>query len=478
MTDRLLKVYHLLPNGMRSAAASVRGLHLRLWRFGRESKRLVEEMVEHEGWGEARWRAWQEERLAYVLHRAATEVPYYRDQWAERRRRGDRSSWERLENWPVLEKEALRANAPRLVAEGCNPRRMFQLHTSGTTGKPVSIWKSRKMMRSLYALSAARSMGWHGLTLNDRWARLGGKLVIPAGQRLPPFWVWNASLKQLYMSTYHLAPDLSEHYLDALKRYRIRYLFGYTSALFALAQEALRLGRRDIGMKVVMTDGEPLLEHQRQVIAEAFQCPARETYGMGESVVAATECPRGTLHQWPELGWLEVLAGAGPAAPGEYGDFVATSLLNTDMPLVRYRVGDRGRLLRPGPACGCGRKLPGLEVVEAGSYDLFVTADGRRIFGLEDVFFSTPVRQVQVVQERLDLIRALYVPAPGFTAESARFITEGVRARMGQVEVILEQVREIPRGANGKFWIQICKVPEAEREAVLQARRRLSRAKA
>ena len=28
-------------------------------------------------------------------------------------------------------------------------------------------------------------------------------------QRRPPFWVWNAGLKQLYMSSFHLAPDLS-----------------------------------------------------------------------------------------------------------------------------------------------------------------------------------------------------------------------------------------------------------------------------
>ena len=80
----------------------MRGLYLSSWRYGPESERLVEEALEREGWSPARWRSWQEERLAYVLHRAITQVPYYRAQWAERRRHGDGSSSELLENWPIL----------------------------------------------------------------------------------------------------------------------------------------------------------------------------------------------------------------------------------------------------------------------------------------------------------------------------------------------------------------------------------------
>jgi len=42
---------------------------------------------------------------------------------------------------------------------------------------------------------------------------------------LHPFWVWNAALNQLYMSSYYLAPDLIPYYFDALKRYRINCVF-------------------------------------------------------------------------------------------------------------------------------------------------------------------------------------------------------------------------------------------------------------
>jgi phenylacetate-CoA ligase len=380
------------------------------------------------------------------------------------------SSWEVLENWPVLEKEAVRSDPRSFVADGWNPKQMFPAYTSGTTGTPVKLWRTRDTMRSLYALSSARTKGWHGITAEDRWAKLGGQVVTPGDRREPPFWVWNAALNQLYMSTYHLAPDLIEHYLEALVQYRVKYLFGYTSSVFALAHEALRLNRRDIKLKVVITEAEPLFEHQRRAIAEAFQCPVRETYGMGEMVTAASECAEGTLHQWPEVGVMEVLENNLPVADGEFGELVCTSLLNSEMPLIRYRVGDRGRF-KSGPSCACGRPLPSLEISEAGSYDLLVTRDGRRILGLEDVFFNTPIRQAQIIQERLDLIRARYVPAPEFTQESAREIIKAVQARMKGVEVILEPVADIPRSANGKFWIQVCNVPQHEIDAVLNLSR-------
>ena len=131
MKDAFLKAYHNLPSPLRSVAASLRGFYLRSWRYGPETDRLVEEALERENWTPHRWKAWQEERLAHVLHRAATQVPYYREQWAARRRQGDRASWDYLENWPILEKDFVRENPRAFVADDCDVRKMFCEQTSG-----------------------------------------------------------------------------------------------------------------------------------------------------------------------------------------------------------------------------------------------------------------------------------------------------------------------------------------------------------
>src|SRR5215207_5420457 len=162
MRDVLLKLYHRLPASLRSVAASLRGLYLHSWRYGPETERLVAEAFEREQWSPERWKVWQEERLTYVLHRAVTQVPYYREQWAARRRKGERASWEYLENWPILEKQFLRQNPTAFVADDCSTRHMFHDHTSGTTGTPLELLLSKETVRAWYALSEARLRRWNG----------------------------------------------------------------------------------------------------------------------------------------------------------------------------------------------------------------------------------------------------------------------------------------------------------------------------
>jgi phenylacetate-CoA ligase len=471
MNDGLLALYHRLPSPARNAAASLRGLYLRRWRYGTASERLIEEALARDSWSEEQWTAWREERLAMLLHRASTRVPFYKYQWDRRRRMGDRSSREMLENWPILDKDAVRENPRLFVADDCDTRRMFHEQTSGTTGKPLDIWRTRQTVEGLYAMADARTTRWHGVPAEARWARLGGQLVTPVRQRRPPFWVWNSAMSQLYMSTYHLAPDLIPYYLDAMVQYRIEYLAAYPSSLLALAHEVLRLKRRDLKMLAVITNAEPLHADQREIIGTAFQCKVIETYGMTETVAAASECPEGRLHQWPDLGIIEVVADGRAVPDGESGELVCTGLLNPDMPLIRYRAGDRGRLPVKGDSCGCGKTLPLMGAVEGRSNDMLLTRDGRQVFWLNPVFYGLPVRQSQIVQEQIDKVTVRVAPGLGFNDSTARTIEQRLRSRMGEVEIDLQIVEEIERTSNGKLQAVVCRLSTEQRDAVLRGSR-------
>jgi phenylacetate-CoA ligase len=451
MNAQVLNAYHRLPAELQSLTATLRGLYLRAWRYGPQTRRAMEQAMEREHWSAAEWDRYRTARLAYILNRAATRVPFYQAQWAERRRQGDDRSPGVLEHWPILEKDTLRAHARSFVADDSSPRRMFHEHTSGTTGKPLDLWRSRQTLRAWYALSEARWRGWHGVSAADRWAILGGQLVAPVSQRRPPFWVWNSALKQLYMSCYHLSPEHIPAYLDALEKFEIRYLWGYSSALYTLAQEAVRTGRTSTRMVVAIANAEQVFDFQRTMISRAFGCPLRQTYGLAEKTVAAGECEAGRLHLWPEVGIVEVVDGDRPAAPGSCGELVCTSLLDADMPLVRYRVGDRGAV-DPHTSCGCGRTLPLLKSIDGRTDDVVITPDGRRVGRLDPVFKADlHIREAQIIQDALDHVLVLYVPDAGFSAESGREIVVRLQDRLGDVRVTLQPVDAIPRGANGKF---------------------------
>lgn len=460
MNDWMIKLYHRLPGPVRSMAASARGYQLRQWRYSADTERLAEEALARESWSEDQWSAWRQERLSTLLERAAARVPFYREQWAERRRRGDNASWNDLQNWPILEKETLRKHARAFVADDCDPREMFHDHTSGTSGKSLDLWFRRESVIAWYALFEARWRRWYGVSRRDRWGILGGQLVTPIERKQPPFWVWNQPLNQLYLSSYHLSAELIPSYLDAIAKHRLVYLLGYSSSLYALAQVALRLKRRDVRLKLVLTNAEPLYDYQREAIAEAFDCPVRESYGMSETVAAASECEDGRFHLWPEAGWTEILDGDAALEHGIAGDLVCTGFINADMPLIRYRVGDRGALSPTTDRCSCGRSLPMLSSIEGRIDDVLYTADGRSIGRLDPVFKSKlPIQEAQIVQEQLDRIRIRYVPAEEFTPQAARSLIERLQSRMGRIEVLLEPLDEIPRGPSGKFRAVVCNLP-------------------
>jgi len=459
MSQRLLDLYWGLPGPMRSLCAGAHGMLLASRRYGPETDDLALD------YREAEWGSQDDSgRLAEALWKAARDVPYYRELWSRFRRRGVRLSVERLESWPLLSKEELQRNPRAFVADGAWRRPLYIERTSGTTGTPLELYRSRRTLRARYALYEARHRHWYGVSRWDRWAMAGGQLVTPRDAERPPYWVWNAPMRQLYISSYHLAPEQARSSLDEIERRRCRYLWGYPSSLAALAQQAIQSGR-ELELAVVITNAEPLSLGQRRLIETAFRAPCRETYGMVELVAGGGECEAGRLHLFPELGHVELLRDGEPSAAGE---IVATSLLDADMPLIRYRTGDWGGPLDLG-GCPCGRTLPVIAAIEGRSDDLLWSRDGRPVGRLDPVFKSDlPVRESQIVQDEAGAVRVLVVPADGFDRRAKLSILRALSERLGDLEMQVETVERIPRGPNGKFRAAVSRYrPSVEQQEAL-----------
>ena len=452
--NALLALYRRAPAPLKDAAATTRGLWLRRFRYGAESERMASEALERERWPRERWRYWQGERLAELLETAAATVPFYRAQWAERRRRGDRSPVDRLESWPVLGKDEVRAHPEAFLSETRESGPLSAERTSGTTGSPLTVFWSRRTARSWYALFEARARLWNGGSRHDAWANLGGQLVTPRERSEPPYWVTNRAMRQLYCSSYHLTPGRGAAYLAALRAHGTTHVLGYASSLESLAILAAEEGLPPLPLQVAINNAEPLSLRQRARISRLFACPVRDTYGMAEIVTAASECSAGAMHLWPEVGWVEILGDEDEVLePAAAGRVVATGLLNTDMPLIRYDTGDRAALDACWDRCPCGRGLPRLSGIEGRSDDVVLAPDGTRIGRLDPVFKADfPVREAQIVQERLDMLRVRVVPLPAFHDGHVEELRAALIERVGSgVTVIVESVAHIERTAAGKF---------------------------
>ncbi len=455
-------LYRKLPGPLQSCAIWWYGWRLQRRRYGGLFKETWEAARTRESLSAQAIEAYQVEALRAMLRHSAERVPHYRDLARSSGMKADSlTSLDDLRAWPILEKDTIRVSGRRLISDQMREADLIAIDTSGTTGTPLVIYRDREAEQLWYAHFERRVRNWPGVTCHDRWAMLGGRIVVPVGRRHPPFWKFNPFMHQLYMSSYHLAPEFMDHYLDALRRYRPVYIHGYASSCEALARHALARGATDIRLRAVLTSSETLFDHQRVAMERAFGCRVFDSYGSAEMVALATECEHGRLHVSPDVGVVEVLRDGRPVGEGETGELVCTGLLNRAMPLIRYRTGDvatRGM----GP-CPCGRSFPTLARIEGRVDDLLWTSDGRAVGRLDPVFKGVEnVIESQIVQEAFDRVRVRLVPAPAYHERDGQLIAANLRERMGEIRVVIEAVPRIER-VGGKFRAVVCLIPPEAR---------------
>lgn len=211
-------------------------------------------------------------------------------------------------------------------------------------------------------------------------------------------------------------------------------------------------------LKAIITTSEKLTPEMRSVMAQAYGCRVYEEYSTVENAIFASECEHGRLHISPDVSLVEILRPNGSAClPGEAGEVVVTSLAKTYQPLVRFRLGDVA--MWDNEPCSCGRAMPIIKEVVGRIEDVVVGPDGRQMVRFHGIFVNQPhVREGQIVQEALDLIRVKVVPSGAFEQDDIDEIIHRVQQRLSNVKVIVEPVSEIPRTKAGKFQAVISKI--------------------
>jgi len=259
-------------------------------------------------------------------------------------------------------------------------------------------------------------------------------------------------------------------YLQEIDTYHPKVLRGYSSNLYELAQFAEQEGIAIHPPGVVISSAGTLYPALREKMAKVYGCRVVNHYGSREMHCMAMECPEsGSLHYSALTHFIEVLDEQGrPCPPGVEGDLVITALLNRAMPLIRYRIGDRGALAeRP---CPCGRGLPVLAKLSGRRVDCFWTREGKMVPGEYFIYLlavhlhDNPISKFQVLQERHDALRFRLVLRRDQTLEEAvrREIEEKTRLVMGsQCTLEFEFVGDIPPAPSGKYFYTLCSIPRA-----------------
>jgi len=440
----LQQLYSKLPISLQHACATAQGAKYRYWRYGGGFQRHLETLKRTEYLSADELRALQTAALNRLLEFVAAHVPHYRKHGTAE----------------CTTKDQIRERPGDFIAGTFPRRKLIAWHTSGTTGKPLTIYYSRAAMQRMWAfVELYRNTA--GVAKDDRRGQFTGKLIVPPTQSASAkiFWRRDLANHALLLSTVHLLPENLPFYAAALERFHPVYLSGYPSSMYVLAEYYRQSGRPAPRLQAALTSAETLLDHQRRAIEETFATRVFDQYGQAEMQSFWYECEARRMHAHPLAGVTEILRPDGsPAAVGEMGEVVLTGLVNYAMPLVRYRVGDTARFAAE--SCPCGRGMPVIEEI-GGRLDDFVYTRERGFLGRLDPVLKG-VRNIvesQLEQESLDVLRVRYVPAARFTAGDLQMLENNLRARVGRsIHLEFECTDRIPRSTNGKFRFVISRL--------------------
>lgn len=321
----------------------------------------------------------------------------------------------RLDRWrdiPILGKADLRRHRADILCDApspCGPLRMGW--TSGSEGEPLNYGRS-ELTSQIGAKVTQRFLRLWRVDGSQRFAQILS--VHPDGDgRAEPVMRrgWLDGNRSGELHVFPVDTDLRRHHawIAAL---RPAYLKSYPEVLGELARMTLRQGRQ-LPMRLLISGGGVLSDDVRKLCREAFGCAVADFYGAEEVGCIADQCPQcGDYHVASENIFLEVLREDDePAAPGETGRAVVTTLFNDAFPLIRCEIGDH---VVAGGRSTCGRPaLQTLRKVQGRSSAIFRLAGGRVLWPFipsDEMAKLANVQRFQFVQVTPQQVDFHYVP--------------------------------------------------------------------
>lgn len=445
-------LYGRLPVLAQNAAATWHGWRLARRRFNREFRGILTEYRSREMASEEQAVAVRDQRLRRFVTGAA-RLPYYQALFARCGvAPGSVRTVADLARLPVLERSAVQKAGRELAAPIAG--RQLICRTSGSTGAGLAFPATRRAEREQYAVWW-RYRSAHGIGLATPCLYLGGRRVVPARQRRPPFWRYNRAGRQVLFSSYHLSAATAPAYLAAMRATGAEWLHGYPSMVALLADYALQHGQR-LPLRWVTLAAENVLPAQRRAIRCAFGVVPVEHYGLAEATANFSECPRGRLHVDEDFAAVEFL----PLGGNQFR-IIGTNLSNPAFPLLRYDTGDVATVT--GHGCDCGRPGRVVDAVDGRREDYVIGRTGIRFGRLDHLFKDAAnVREAQIRQTTAGRMTLAVVRGPGYGAGDERRLRQAALARLGdEVAVDVAYVETLPRTAAGKLRFVASDLPAA-----------------
>ncbi|MBI4387233.1 MAG: hypothetical protein HY551_07610 [Elusimicrobia bacterium] len=289
-------------------------------------------------------------RLRRLIDRAALS-PFYR-----RRLQGIQiQTAADLPRLPILTREEMEANMPP-QGEGLATgpwQGGYVSRSGGSTGEPKFSIYDRHDWENLVS-HAAGIFASLGLRETDRLANF-----MLAGDLYGSFVSFDHINARVGLASFAFAGNSKpEAFLLAWRKFAINAVQGIPSQLIPFLRAAKKLGS-ELTLEKVVYAGAPLSPSDRRWLETELRTQRiASVLGANDGGQIGYQCAHmsGALHHAvDDFNYLEIVDESGrPVPDGTAGRILITSLLKHAFPLIRYAIGDQGRIVSD--PCPCGRR--------------------------------------------------------------------------------------------------------------------------
>lgn len=391
----------------------------------------------------------QLERISLLVDTMFASNPFYHRLYsAVGYQSGDLATWDDYNALPTITKDDIIDNLDEFVGHlSLTAEDVYSSRTSGSSGRVMTI------------LQDQATVDRHTLYYLRHYERLLGR------QRNLNEWLYEIYLAPNRFTSmegnypvFTLSQDCSPTAaLEHIRQLRPTILSAFPSYLLRMLE--LPADVSNLGIEVICTNSEGSSKGERDQIAKSFDAPVFDEYSSEELYLIATECRHDRYHFVEDNVRADVLQ---PDVNG-LGEIVATGLMNSYMPFIRYRQGDVIQIGNSEQSCPCGSRFRALTQFHGRADQFMNTRSGGivapdRVMGLYDRTLITPgakVIEFKLVQEsldRVDLFVTLTADATEPGSEMMNAFTGGLRELFGDNPPIINVrvVDEMPAALSFK----------------------------
>ncbi|MBA6153396.1 phenylacetate--CoA ligase family protein [Gelidibacter maritimus] len=388
-------------------------------------------------------------KLARVLKLASTNVEYY--QGLNHLRLG-RISYDEFQKIPLMTKDIIREYRNSLVNE--NYKKMsevFRNTSGGSTGEPVEFYKTEEQAHY------GTGNYWHALHLNK--VDINNKSINLWGAQRDmhnhkPSYNIKSYLNDITnLNTFVLSDEIIQQYIKTINQIKPPFIKAYVHSIYDISKF---INKNKIKIEFTPTihcTTGPLYPEMRNEIRAAFNnAYVYNFYGSREVSAIATEIfnEKGLYVLYDNV-FVEILDDNDkPVKNGVEGNIVITTLNNDYMPLIRYKIGDRG--IKGDDLIYGTLKL---DNVTGRTLGVIHKKDKSKIDGqfFTSLFFNKDgIKSFQIVQKSLYNIQLNIVKSDKFSNKQLDEIIDKIKHELGDdVIVNLEFKDQIDLTSTGKI---------------------------